>query len=532
MDTKGFQQGLAEAKKGAAELPGFLAKIGTGLSLAAAGEALRRFGGEMAALQRKAEDLGTGTSFLQGVEKLATKFGGSAEQADAALQKLLEKIGQARTEGGEAEALFNRFGIALYDTAGQARTNEEVFKSIADAYAHASDAATKAALAEAFFAKTGKEVNNILAMGGKGLDEYTAKAEAAGKIISAREVAATAATWKDFNAGLKIAGGWFEWLAGKAAYALQFIVKMVSAIAASPGGGWAKNLAEDMKKLQAQETERGNRSDDQAAKQAAQATTLGQLAEQRQKLLDAQLGDEARLAALLAQQRDIQGQMQGLDVRSVEFKKLELSFIEKGAEARKIQLGIQQQQNREAEKLAGLEKRRQEILQAIADKRAEKLFLSREELRGVDLATVNPAKRRQFAAQQKDETEISALEKLSEQHRLAGNFEYARRLNLYIERRLAALTLVKQDERFPFRAEVKQLAEIQQQAGQLPPGARAALVAQGVAIAVPQAIAGAAAGQANLPDPLAKFDAMAADLKALRNLSEGNGLAVKPKFAR
>lgn len=143
---------------------------------------------KMKEIKRTAEDVGTSTDFLQTLEKMAVKFGGTAEDANAALIKLAETIGQARMEGGAAAEKFAKFGIELYKAGGVAKTTEEIFKEIATAYRGSEDAATKAALAFEFFGRTGRNINNILAEGAVGIDALTEKYKTFGAIVSSENI--------------------------------------------------------------------------------------------------------------------------------------------------------------------------------------------------------------------------------------------------------------------------------------------------------------------------------------------------------
>ena len=185
LDGTAFKKGLTSAE---ADWKRFTSGIGDNLksafSFAVAFESIRYAISSMVELKRKAEDLGASTEFVQTFERLTQKFGGTAEQADTALIKLAETIGQARTEGGAAAEKFSRFGISLYDINGLAKTNEEVLKDVSDAYRNQSDAATKAALAIEFFGKSGRNINNVLELGGNGIDAYTEKMKRLGLVVS------------------------------------------------------------------------------------------------------------------------------------------------------------------------------------------------------------------------------------------------------------------------------------------------------------------------------------------------------------
>ena len=78
---------------------GIKGRMAEAFTITAAALAFKELGDEMVELRRKAEDLGGSVEFVQGVERLAVKFGGTAEKAEEALQKLVTSIGTARSEG-------------------------------------------------------------------------------------------------------------------------------------------------------------------------------------------------------------------------------------------------------------------------------------------------------------------------------------------------------------------------------------------------------------------------------------------------
>lgn len=205
MDASAFNAGLQKAKVQAKGLGFEIDSIFKAFTVAGALAGLRSLGESMLALRRQSEDLGASTDFLQSLGRMAVNFGGSAETANAALAKLAETIGAARTEGGAAAAKFAQFGIELYNLDGSAKNTEEVFKAIATAYHGSRDAATKASLAFEFFGKQGRDINNILGEGAAGIDAYTEKMKALGLVASAANVNAVADAWT--NLKTNVSGG-------------------------------------------------------------------------------------------------------------------------------------------------------------------------------------------------------------------------------------------------------------------------------------------------------------------------------------
>lgn len=490
IDADAFRRQLtrinADVQKSTDGIKGRLAEAFT---ISAAAYALKNIGEQMVELRRKAEDFGYSVEGLQVIEALGAKFGGSAEQVDAALQKLTLAVGNARTEGGAAAESFERFGISLYDTNGAALSTEAVFAKIADAYSNSSDAATKAALAFEFFGRTGKDINNILELGSSGLSETAEKMKTLGT-VSKESTDAIADAWLSLKGSVGGVSGFLKNRLGDVLSAFTIGRDIAVGLSKGMSRKEAMNFAQNEYLGLDSGTSGGTWAQDVRQRRVKDAAEIAKLMQARITLGEAVLSDEGKIAAVSQQQAEIKRRLNGMEAGTLEYVKLENELIAKGTELQRLQLNVQREKAAEAQKLNELEQKRSDILKEVAEKRAGKLFLSREELRNVNLDTVNPQKRAQFESQQKAEAEIRGLETLSEAHRLAGNFEYARRLNLFIERRLAALTLVKEEERDPFLAQRKAFAALGP--GGLPGGAGGVAVAGNVAraLAAGQPVAG------------------------------------------
>ena len=276
VDGTAFKRGVTSVK---ADMKRFAAETGAkwkeAFTVGAAVAGLKVLGDKMLELRRSAEDLGVSTDFLQSIGRMAVKFGGQSEDANNALMKLAETIGQARTEGGEAEKKFARFGVALYDTNGQAKTTEEIFKDIANRYRDSSDAATKAALALEFFGKTGRNINNILGEGAEGIDTYTKNMMKLGLIASASNVNEIADAWSNVKTSVSGIGAT---LVGSLLKAYNLVPKLAGALSAVVFGG--AGLKEALRTLRT-----GNESPDKRATKSedARMREIARLEKQREQ---------------------------------------------------------------------------------------------------------------------------------------------------------------------------------------------------------------------------------------------------------
>ncbi len=373
LDAKSFQRALTGVKSQLNDLAtekwsAFKSALGVG----AAAAGLRAMGEEMVALRRSAEDVGASIGFVKTLQSLSEKFGGTAEDANAAMTKLAESIGAARTEGGAAEEKFKRFGIALYDANGNARDTGEVFKAIAEAYKGSSDAATKAALAFEFFGRTGRNINNILGEGAEGIEAY--KKTLLGIDVDLRDgdVRAVADAWqalKDTVVGAKDAVTGFV---GRTVDGLGAVFRLLGSLSSgsNPMEAWNQEM-DFWRNRDRPEANGGTGAGDIAAQQQAQAKAIEALSKARSDSAAAQMTDEGKLAQVAKDRAAIEAKMRAEAPGSLEYLKLENELLQKGYDARKLQADI-------AAKLAEREKLDQK-LDAAANQFAI-LQLSREEL--------------------------------------------------------------------------------------------------------------------------------------------------------
>ncbi len=161
---------------------------------------------DMVQLRRNAEEQGVGTSFLQSLGKLTEKFGGSVEDADMALTKLNIKLGEAADPASAAAKAFQKYGIALVDSSGMVRTAEDVMRSLMDHYHNLPDAASRATLANDFFAKSGSHLAQVLALGSDEFDRFTKRLEDTGKILKPEEVKTYADAWLAVKSAMSTIG--------------------------------------------------------------------------------------------------------------------------------------------------------------------------------------------------------------------------------------------------------------------------------------------------------------------------------------
>jgi hypothetical protein len=124
-----------------------------------------------------AQRIGIGASQLQALQGGAQLAGVSAGALTAGLQGLGQTLYDAvGGRNSEAVGLFNQLGISFRDSAGHAKSVQQVMPQLADAIAKLKDPYAQAQVATIAFGAAGEELLPFLRLGSKGLADYTATA--------------------------------------------------------------------------------------------------------------------------------------------------------------------------------------------------------------------------------------------------------------------------------------------------------------------------------------------------------------------
>lgn len=216
----GFEAGLDKAgrvaKKKTGEINNDLSKIGknigTAIGVAAAAGIVTVTTG-LALMSKQAIDTADSLNDLNkitgiSVETLsryayaATQSGTSMESLQGALPKFSKNITEA-AKGTEAQAAaFASMGVSVLDAEGKVRSVDSVLSDVASKFASYEDGATKAALAQALFGKSGAELIPFLNNGAEGLSNLAREAANLGVTISG-DTARAADEFNDNMAKLK-----------------------------------------------------------------------------------------------------------------------------------------------------------------------------------------------------------------------------------------------------------------------------------------------------------------------------------------
>ena len=135
-------------------------------------------------LVKTSEKLGVGTEFLQKFRFAAEQVGIRSETADMALQRFSRRVAEARKGTGEAKDTLNALGIALFDSAGQARDIEDVMLDVSDAMANTEDASELVRQSFKFFDSEGVALVALMKNGSEAMQEFFTDAENLGAVLS------------------------------------------------------------------------------------------------------------------------------------------------------------------------------------------------------------------------------------------------------------------------------------------------------------------------------------------------------------
>lgn len=471
MDSSEFHKKLGEAKAGAAGLSGALGAIGGLLSFGAAVGWLTRVSEKMVDLRRQSEDLGASLSFVAGLSKLENQFDAAQGSGKKAMSVLAESVGRAREEGGEAAKVFQKFGVELFNLDGSAKTNEAVFKDIATAYAGAGDASSRAAVAFAFFGKAGREINNILGLGGKGLDDYIAKQKELGNIMGERQMRDSAKNWEQLRNWISSSADAMGRLASKAALGLRAVGAVGRGIVRGDVTG---SLREMRASLGGDQAEPGQNRNSFAE---TEEVILDRLTKQRDeldkinRLIEEQgASDEKVLALLMGDMEKSMERIRGMEEGSIDRAKEELEMKKKEVEFTKIRQRMEdsdkqalRERDQAMAKIAASQKEYESSLARMAgqrggavkaaeDARGERTKFSLEELTNLNPRFIGSAKLRADVFAAREARNLESRAGFLKFRGREGDLDQSKNLFIQADKVRAGITSLSESERFPFKS--------------------------------------------------------------------------------
>lgn len=162
-------------------LKGFLGAFSVGAVLSGVREAIKGLDD----LGDAAERLGVSTKTIQTLQFALGQFGGEAEDAIPALDKLSSKIGEAARGGGDLAEIFELNGISLRKANGEMKSTEDLLPELANLFAGVGSQQEKFRLAVELFGRNAgpKMVSVLDQIAKEGLPSLANQAERAGQII-------------------------------------------------------------------------------------------------------------------------------------------------------------------------------------------------------------------------------------------------------------------------------------------------------------------------------------------------------------
>lgn len=177
-ELHGFRK---DVKASQAVLSGFrstIALVGGGLSFAGAIASARSYMNELDSLGKVAAKLKVDTRDLSALRFGAEQSGLGDGVIDKALQKLSQRISEAKSGVGEAVPVFKELGLSLSSLSGMSADRQ--LDAIADALQGVSNQGDKIRLATKLFEEEGVGLLNMLSNGSQGLREFRDEAKAMG----------------------------------------------------------------------------------------------------------------------------------------------------------------------------------------------------------------------------------------------------------------------------------------------------------------------------------------------------------------
>ncbi len=133
-----------------------------------------------------ADALGLSVKAYQQFSGAAKLAGVSAEQFEAGIKLLQDRLANAVAKGGDAAAPFRTLGVAFQTATGQARSAEDVFLELAEAFKGIENPAERVNLALDVLGKSGAKFLPLFAEGAEGIRNFADEAEALGLVIDER----------------------------------------------------------------------------------------------------------------------------------------------------------------------------------------------------------------------------------------------------------------------------------------------------------------------------------------------------------
>lgn len=201
-DMKAIQREVKQTESVLKPIQQQAAAIGTALAATglAAGAALIGMTKQAAdygdAIRDASIRTGIGTKELSVYKLAAEQSGSSLEELSGGLKIMAKNIEAASQGTDKQQRLFKDLGVSVKDADGKTRPFNDILKDVSNKFATMPEGVGKTALSLELMGKNGAASIEFLSLGAAGIDEFTAKAEKFGTVISA-DVAAKSDAFND-----------------------------------------------------------------------------------------------------------------------------------------------------------------------------------------------------------------------------------------------------------------------------------------------------------------------------------------------
>ena len=220
--------------------------VGLGAAYLSVNTAITEFNStvsDLAALDDLAQKTGASAEQLSRIQKVATAFGQDFSLVDNSLTKLAKGLGDLDNEGGKANTALEALNIKSRDLAGNLRDPAELLIEVAGRLQNYQDDASKAAVANDLFGKSGAELLPFLNDLSANIENYTG--------VSSEAISQAAAFEDNINKQKQRLGEYIDVLVIDALPALNDLFGAFSDIKTSSQAlsedksvlNWADNLA-------------------------------------------------------------------------------------------------------------------------------------------------------------------------------------------------------------------------------------------------------------------------------------------------
>lgn len=165
-DTRGFEAGMARARRSLARIGRLATAVGAGAGIGAIQTGLRTAD----AIGKIARAAGVSTDEIQQLRFALQEAGGTAGELDQALLRFNRRLGElATTHQGQLASFLRRTNTGLFLQLKAANSTTEAFLALSDAARAMPDARSRQALVSAAFGRPSVGLSNLLLQGRGGI---------------------------------------------------------------------------------------------------------------------------------------------------------------------------------------------------------------------------------------------------------------------------------------------------------------------------------------------------------------------------